>query len=225
MKICLATRDSADTVWQEKFDKIEKPDVIVFGYNGLGLISYKKELSGETEYFQDLARLSKTAGAVVISGCDTDTYGVFRHSAVIADKGRLLGVSDSVYSIDDGEFVPGGNLKVYDTSAGKIGICVAEDLYFPQVFESLSLFDADLIVCVFKQENETMNFMFRAGAFVGGLDCVLVAKGYGCVADAKGKVSVSGRDNFVKAEIMPTREYKKISTKKRGYGKSPESAY
>ena len=68
MKICLATRDSADTVWQEKFDKIEKTDVIVFGYNGLGLISYKKELSGETEYFQDLARLSKTAGAVVISG-------------------------------------------------------------------------------------------------------------------------------------------------------------
>ena len=41
----------------------------------------------------------------------------------------------------------------------------------------------------------------------------------------EGKVSVSGRDNFVKAEVMPTREYKKISTKKRGYGKSPESAY
>ena len=112
MKVCLVTSGSFDWVWQERLKEISANDLVVFGFNGLGLVSYKKELAGETEYFQDVAKLSSQLGTVVISGCDTDTFGVFRHSAVIADKGKILGVSDMVHSVDQSEYAPGGNFRV-----------------------------------------------------------------------------------------------------------------
>ena len=65
MEICFITADTIDSVWQEKLSAVGKSDVLVFGFNGLGLVSYKKELGGETEYFQDLARLSRELSNVV----------------------------------------------------------------------------------------------------------------------------------------------------------------
>ena len=59
MDICFVTELSLNSVWQTKMDEIDKSDLLVFGFNGLGLVSYKKELSGETEYFHDAAKLSK----------------------------------------------------------------------------------------------------------------------------------------------------------------------
>ena len=148
MEICFVTCDSVNTVWQEKLGSVAKSDLLVFGFNGLGLVSYKKELGGETEYFQDIARLSRQLSSVIICGCDTDTYGVFRHSAVIADKGKIVGVSDMVHAIDETEYAAGGSYRVYDTSAGKIGIIVSEDLYFFESTKVLASCDADVIVRV-----------------------------------------------------------------------------
>ena len=151
MEVCFITEGTLNEVWQNKLDEMGNADLYVFGFNGLGLVSYKKELAGETEYFQDLANLSKQLSSVIVCGADTDTYGVFRHSAVIADKGRILGVTDMVHALDTSEFVPGGSLRVYDTSCGKIGIIIAEDLFFPEVPRVLALCDADFIVCIFKK--------------------------------------------------------------------------
>ena len=133
MDLCMVTVDTISRAWQEKLGEIGENDLLVFGFNGLGLVSYKKELEGETEYFHDLAKLSGQTSSVVLCGCDTDTYGVYRHSVVIADKGKILGVSDMAHCIDDSEFVAGGNFRVYDTSAGKIGVIVGEDLFFPEM--------------------------------------------------------------------------------------------
>ena len=151
MQLSFITNGSLNQVLEQNLSQISDSDVIVFGFNGLGLVSYKKELDGETEYFHDLALASKELSSVIICGCDTDTYGLFRHSAVIADKGKVLGVSDMAHSIDDSEFVAGGNFRVYDTSAGKVGVIVDEDLFFPETARVLTLCDADIIVCVMKK--------------------------------------------------------------------------
>ena len=125
--------------------------MLAFGFNGLGLVSYKRELEGKSEFFHDAAGLSKAVGGVVISGCDTDTYGIFRHSALIADRGRILGVSDMSFSLDESEFRAGGNFRVYETGAGRIGLLVGDDIYFTEAAKVLSLCDADFIVCVYHQ--------------------------------------------------------------------------
>ena len=202
MDICFITGESLNTVWQEKLSQLGKNDLLVFGFNGMGLVSYKKELNGETEYFHDLAKLSKQLSTVIICGCDTDTYGVFRHSAVIADKGKILGVSDMAHSIDDSEYAAGGNFRVYDTSAGKIGVIVAEDLYFPETARVLALCDADVIICLFKKlENSIPQIMLRASAFSNGVATALCAKNYAMVADIRGNIKIASALDIVKTKI------------------------
>ncbi len=226
MEICFITADSLDTVWQEKMSAAIKSDVLVFGFNGLGLVSYKKELGGETEYFQDLARLSRELSSVVICGCDTDAYGVFRHSAVIADKGKILGVSDMAHALDDSEFVAGGNFRVYDTSAGKIGIIVAEDLFFPESARVLAMCDADIIICVFKKLDGPMpQIMLRAGAFANGVSMALCAKNYAAVADIKGNIVLSGGGKIIKSKIKIEKDFHLISLRQRGLYRDFNSGY
>nr|MBO4517810.1 hypothetical protein [Clostridia bacterium] len=226
MEICFITADSLDTVWQEKMSAAIKSDVLVFGFNGLGLVSYKKELAGETEYFQDLARLSRELSSVVVCGCDTDAYGVFRHSAVIADKGKILGVSDMAHALDESEFVAGGNFRVYDTGAGKIGVIVAEDLFFPESARVLAMCDADIIICVFKKlEGPMPQIMLRAGAFANGVSMALCAKNYAAVADIKGNIVMSGGGKIVKSKIKIEKDFHLISLRQRGLYRDFNSGY
>lgn len=226
MKLCMVSTGSINTVWQEKLDKINDSELLVFGFNGLGLVSYKKELGGETEYFHDLAKLSKQLSSVVVCGCDTDTYGVFRHSAVIADKGKILGVSDMAHAVDDSEFVAGGNFRVYDTSAGKIGILIGEDLFFPESSRVLTLCDADIIVCLFKrQENYMPQIMLRACAFANGVAMALVAENYACLSDIRGNIAVANSGDVVKTELKIEKDYHLVSSRRRGLYREFNSGY
>ena len=226
MRVNFVTLDTLNAFWRDKLPTTSESDVLVFGFNGLGLVSYKKELNGETEYFQDVAKLSKQISSVVICGCDTDTYGVYRHSVVVAENGKILGVSDMAHSIEDGEFSSGGGFRVYDTKAGKIGIIVSEDLYFPEVPRVLALCDADVIFCVMnKIESNMAQIMLRAGAFANGVAMALCAKGYACVSDIRGNVTIASGAEIVKSKIKIEKDYKLISSRRRGLYKDFNSGY
>lgn len=226
MEFCFVTERSVNCVWQEKLTDISKSDVVVFGFNGLGLVSYKKELSGETEYFQDLAKLSKQLSCVVISGCDTDTYGVFRHSVVVAENGKILGVTDMVHAVDNSEFVASGNYRVYDTKAGKIGIIVGEDLFFPEATAVLTLCDADVIICVCKKQEGFMpQIVLRAFAYANGVPMALCAQGYATAVDIKGKIISATSAEILKTKIKTERDYHEIGLKRRGLYRENNSVY
>jgi predicted amidohydrolase len=226
MKICFVKNGNLNSVWQNNLKSLTNNDVVVFGFNGLGLVSYKKELSGETEYFSDLAKLSKQLSCVIISGCDTDTYGIFRHSAVIGDKGKILGVSDMLHSIDDSEYVAGGNYRVYDTSAGKIGIIISEDIYFPESPRILSLCDADIIICVMKSvDNGMPQIMLRSGAFANGINMCLCAENLVTVADIKGNIKLFTRKDLSHIDLKTEKDYHLISCRRRGMYKEFNSGY
>ncbi len=226
MKLCMVSTGSINAVWQEKLDKINDSELLVFGFNGLGLVSYKKELGGETEYFHDIAKLSKQLSSVVICGCDTDTYGIFRHSAVIADKGKILGVTDMAHAVDDSEFVAGGNFRVYDTSAGKIGILIGEDLYFPESSRVLTLCDADIIVCLFRrQDNYMPQIMLRALSFANGVSMALVAENYACLSDIRGNIAVASSGDVVRADVKIEKDYHLISSRRRGLYREFNTGY
>ena len=218
MKVCLVTASELNLAWSEKLDQISKNDLVVFGFNGLGLVSYKKELSGETEYFQDLAKLSRQIGSVIVCGCDTDTYGVFRHSCVVADNGKIVGVSDMVHSIDDSEFAPGGSVKVYETSAGRVGIVLKEDLFFPDTLKTLCDCDADVVCCIYKKLSNLMpEVLVRACAFTSGICTCLCAENYACVSDIRGNILVKGCLDLVKANAKIEKDYHLIKSKRRGF--------
>jgi predicted amidohydrolase len=224
MQVCFVLKGALNDTWQENLAELGGLDVVVFGFNGMGLVSYKKELSGETEYFQDVAKLSKQLSTVIICGCDTDTYGVYRHSAVIADKGKILGVVDTVYSVDESEFTSGGSFKVYQTSAGRIGIILLEDLYFYKSAEVLSMCDAEFIVCIFKKLDSYMpQVLLRGNAFTCGVTMSLVAENHLSVSDIRGKIILSASSDIVKTKIDIEKDYHLITSKKRGFCKDCSS--
>ncbi|MBE7087188.1 MAG: carbon-nitrogen hydrolase family protein [Clostridiales bacterium] len=226
MNLCFVTGETLNSVWQNKLDLVESGGVLVFGFNGLGLVSYKKELEGQSEYFHDVAKLSKQINGVVISGCDTDTYGVYRHSAVISDKGKILGVTDMSHTIDESEFVAGGGFRVYDTSAGKIGLIIAEDLFFPETARILALCDAEIIICIYKKlEGNMEQVMLRAGAFSNGVAMALCADGYACVSDIRGKIVLASNSETLKANIKIEKDYRLISARRRGLYREFRSGY
>ena len=41
MEVCFITEGSLNSVWQEKMPSMKNSNLIVFGFNGLGLVSYK----------------------------------------------------------------------------------------------------------------------------------------------------------------------------------------
>ncbi len=217
MKVCLFSGTYQQFV-TDFFVKNTKPQLICLSGCGLGLVSYKKEIEGETEKFHSIAKLSKSCGAVVISGLDTDTYGVFRHSAVIAEKGKILGVSDMSYTVDESEFKSGGNLRVYETSIGKIGILVGEDLYYHQAISSLSICDADIIINVFRKiRNSLPQVMMRAGSFSSGVNIVTVADNYIQASDVKGNVLFATEKRILETDINIEKEFHTLSIRRRGY--------
>ena len=127
MKIHFVTEGSLNGFW-DKTEGIDC-DVIVFGFNGLENVYYERELDGETGKLEDLAIMSRELSAVVVSGCYTYSCNRKRKSAAIADKGRILGVSDMLCNLDDGEFTSGAHLRVYETSAGSSS---ARTCFFPK---------------------------------------------------------------------------------------------
>lgn len=226
MEITFVTNRTLNEVIENDLFRISGSDLVVFGFNGLGLVSYKKELSGQTEYFHDIALTSKQLSSVMVCGCDTDNYGVYRHSVVVADKGKLLGVTDMVHSVDESEFVSGGNFRVYDTSAGKIGILIAEDLFFPESARVLALCDADIIICLFKTlENFMPQVMLRAGAFSNGVAMALCAKNYCAISDIRGKITMASSSDIIKSKIKIQKDYHLISSRRRGLYRDFNSGY
>ena len=193
-------------------------DVVVCGFQALGEVSYERELKGETGFFEDVAIASREKKCAILAGCFTDARGVRRKSVVVAERGRILGVSDMINRIDGGEYRAGAGIKIYDTAAGKIGVVVAEDLYFPRVVETLSVCGAECAVCIFEQFGDTLEqTLARAHAFFCGIP-VLVC-GYGCAfaADVSGKLRFASPVSPAWFRLEREQEFHLVETRQRGF--------
>lgn len=203
----------------------QEAELIVGGFRCLGEVSYERELRGETRYFEEVAALSQETGATVICGCVTDTKGFQRKSAVVAENGKILGVSDML-NVVDGEMNSGAALKVYDTKAGKIGVMVSEDLYFPDVAKSLALCGSDVIVCPYGAvENGVESVLIRALAFCYGVPICLCGVGYSAIGGADGGLAFASPLSPVTAELEKVKEYHLVETRQRGFYRPPRKMY
>ena len=215
MKIHFVTEGSLNEYW----DASPAADcaLLFSGFNGLGDVDYASELSGETSKMEDAAILSREVGCVVVSGCYTNSCGVRRKSALVAERGRILGVSDMFSGIDESEYKSGGALKVYETAAGKIGLLIAEDLYFPEIPQMLSVGDADVLLSVFGEIDDFIpQLMARADAFVSGVPVVMCAAGRAQAAAVTGEVSMLSPKKECDFDLTTEREYHIFSQRRRG---------
>lgn len=211
MRICFVTKGGLDAVGEEA-----GADIVCYPLSALGEVSYERELKGETSLFEAVAMRSKMLRCTVVGGCYTDARGIRRKSAVVAERGRLLGVSDLVNRIDGSAFGAGAGVKVYETAAGRLGVVVGEDLYFPKVVETLSLSGADAVLCLFEELPEGLELtLIRAHAFFYGLPVALCAFGYAAVADPEGRLFFASPAPVGRVTLPKEREYRLIETRRR----------
>lgn len=214
MRICFMTTGGVSEYAEKHIGTVA--DVVCFPFYALGEVSYERELKGETSLFEDVAILSKEGKNVVVCGCYTNARGIRRKSAVVAERGRILGVSDMVNRIDGSEYRCGAGVKIYDTAAGKLGIVVAEDLYFPQTLETISVCGADMMISVFEELNEGLEqTLIRAGAFFYGIPICMCAFGFAQIADTAGKLRFASPQSPALFRMEREQEYHIIETRRK----------
>ena len=191
-------------------------DIAVFGFKGLGEVDYESELRGVTDKFEDCARLSKTAGCGVVCACKTKSRGILRKSVAVADRGKLLGISDMTHVIDCEDWKSGAGLGFYSVGGYKIGLIVENDLLFPECFNSLSLCGRNLIIAVAEELKDNVPpLLIRAYSYLYGVPVVMCAGNMAYFSEVSGAIAGSAQQ-FSMFEITPQNRYHLITSRTRG---------
>lgn len=207
---------------EEKACQHDGADITIFSFMGMQEVSYEKELKGETANFEETAKLSKLLKSTVVCGCVTDMCGHKRKSAVVAENGRLLGVSDMLNAVD-GEVSSGATLCVYETKVGKMGVVVGEDILFYDVVKALCMCGSDFLVCPYVKADGGAALLIRAWAYSFGAPVFFCAEGYSAAADVTGDLVFSSPQSIAEVELTRRKEYHLVETRRRGVYKPPAS--
>ncbi len=206
-----------ESVFSVDFNNVGSDKVAVFGFNGIDKIHYKYELNGEESTLSSFAKLSKDTGKVLISGAITDNYGILRRSAVIAERGKLIGITDMRLTINDSNYSGGGAQRVYQTQAGRIGVLVGDDILDFEGVRAMSLCDADFIVAIIHSEQKPEhNFLIRSYAYLFGLPILLINSTNVLASDYNGEICGGSLENFTRIPLPLKKSYRLVLTKQRG---------
>ncbi|MBQ7373002.1 MAG: hypothetical protein IJW64_00325 [Clostridia bacterium] len=195
-------------------DLIGDFDLFINGFNDCEKIKYGKELSGQSQTLKGLCALSAKFSKPVISAFDTDNYGVLKKSVGVFEKGKLLGICDASQIIENFDYLPGSSCKLYDLSVGKIGIAVQDDLFSFNLFKSLAVCGAEIIICLTDfSKKEIQSILIRAYSFLLGMPIILTYKGGCFVSDVKGNLNKKTDGEIY--QVLPNFEFVLKTTKTR----------
>ena len=191
-------------------------DFAVYGFESLGEVDYEKELKGETEKFGEAARLSEKFSCGVLCACKTLSRSFLRKSVAVADRGKLLGISDMNHVLDGENFKSGAGLGLYRAGGCKVGICVDNDLLFPDTFKALSLCGCNVIVAFLEEIRDVIPpLLIRAYAYLYGLPVIMCAGKTAYFADVSGAIATSAQKINL-FEVSPQNKYHLVTTRARG---------
>lgn len=200
-------------------------DMAVFGFGGLGEVDYERELKGETEKFEEAARLSKNSNCGLVCGCRTLSRGLARKSASIADRGKLLGISDMTHVLDGEEFKSGASLGFYKINGCKVGLCIENDLLFPDTFKSLSMCGCNAVVVLLEEIRDNIPpLLIRAYSYLYGVPVIMCAGKTAYFADISGAIATSTQ-NTTLFEVSHKNQYHLVTTRTKGITSEARADY
>lgn len=207
----------------EKSGRAERAELYCLSFGSIDEVDYGKEVRGESAELEEVALFSRNFECTVITGCYTNAKGVKRRSAVVADRGKILGISDMTAGFDGDKYKCGFGVRVYETCAGRIGVVVGQDLYFPELIRSLAQCGSELIVVLYENLGDSLEqILIRADAFRFGVPLCMCAYGYAQVAEISGRLAFASPQSPVYFSPKPMREYHLVETRLRGFYKPPE---
>jgi predicted amidohydrolase len=188
----------------------------MFPFNSMGEVYYESELCGKTEKCENLARLSKQGNCGVMCGCVTDSRGLKRKSVAVADRGKILGITDMLNVLDGEEYKSGASLGVFNVGGYKVGVCIENDLYFPDIIKSLSLLGCNIVAVFSENLNDNIPpLLIRTYAYLYGVPIIMCAGKLAYFADITGEVASSCQKVSL-FETDPKNYYRIVSSRRRG---------
>lgn len=147
-------------------------------------------------------RLSYLSDSVVIAGVNAK-----KKSAILADKGQICGSCDMVHDLCGSG--GGHGYRVFDTEAGKIGIIVHDDLFFPESARALALYDCEVFVSMLDGYADGAALMCRSNSFANGLNGVMSAYNSVTVTSYRGDIVYfnSGEISAFEIDIIRDRTF------------------
>lgn len=220
MQICFVGQgelsDGLQTSGERVAEEYLKSGLTIAAFNGQE-VCYERELKGETQVFEMVAKLSKRNKGLVIYGVITNTHGHRRKSAIVAENGRILGVSELLHAMD-GEMHSGAYLRVYDTKIGRVGVVVAEDIYDFETVKILSVCGCDFIVCPFERVQDSIcSVLLRAYAFTSGVPILFCGRGYAMIADVDATLAFASPISPVCVDFSIKKEFHLLETRRKIY--------
>ena len=200
-------------------------DVAVYGFDGLGEVDFEKELTGDSEKFEEAALFSKKTGGGLICGCKTVSRGLLRKSVAVADRGKLLGISDMNHVLDGEQFKSGVGLGFYKVNGCKIGLCIENDLLFPDTFKALSLCGCNAVVVILEEIKDGVPpLLIRAYSYLYGVPVIMCAGKTAYFADISGAIASSNQSVSL-FEVSTENRYHIVTTRTRGISSDAKSDY
>lgn len=136
-----------------------------------------EDLNGKT--IKLMQEQAKKHGMVIIAPFfEKSGSSYYNSTAVISEKGEIIGVyrkihlPDIEYYYEKSYFSPGGEIPVFETTFGTIGIQMCWDNFYPEVSRILALKGAEIIFAPTASSFSTNNKWFlsiSANAFLNGV--------------------------------------------------------
>jgi len=114
-----------------------------------------------------VSKLAKAAGACIVFGMsekDERRRGVIYNTAVVCLPDGDVGRYRKMYIANFGPFeerfyfAAGSDAPIFDTPAGKLGITICFDIFFPELSRLYALKGADIIACISASPSATRPF-------------------------------------------------------------------
>lgn len=191
-------------------------DIALFPFTALGEVDYESELSGKSEKFEEMARLSGVNKCAVLCGCETLSRGMKRKSVAVAENGRLLGISDMLNVVDGEDYKSGAGLGVYKLKGYNVGVCIDSDLFFPDNFKTFSICGCNIVVVHTNSVIDNIPpLLIRSYAYLYGAPVVLCAEKTAYLAGIDGALACSNQ-KFTIFEVSPKNCYRVVTTRRKG---------
>ncbi len=194
-------------------------DVALLGFGAIGTVDYENELSGDSDKFEAVARLSKSANCAIACACVTTGRGIRRKSCAVAEGGKLLGICDMLHVLDDEDFKSGAHLGLFTLGGYKIGVCVENDLFFPEDFKALARCGCNAVLVAREQiEDGVPTVLIRAYSYLYGVPIAMSAGKTAFFSGSLGGVA-SSNESYALFESDCAKSYRLINTRTQGLRK------
>lgn len=210
MKICVIPCPRAGSMPAS----IPECDVALIGFGYIGDVDYTAELAGTSDKLGGFARLTRGSRAAVC-GCRTDSRGLRRKSAAVAEGGRLLGITDMLHVEGGEDYKSGAYLGLYKLGGYKVGLCIENDLHYPEDIRSLSLCGCNVLLCLAEGCHAMLPMLIRAYAYLYGMPVAMCAGNCAYFCDTSGNIFTSLAP-FTIFTVQPRNNYRVVTTRARG---------